>query len=172
MPSPPYKMSSKSTNRFKSCIHLRSLNIRHFGMVEATAMNSRSRCYLQCHQFLRRFHPNPPIDSKVITGFLYTHLRSLNVRHFGMAEDTRFKNMSSRSSSMASPAYKMSWKSTHRFKSYYWGTHRQAGDLISLLSFSESRLIRKTHERLRTVGYSWWRCIPVRQPCSTAMGSV
>jgi len=34
-------------------------------------------------------------------------------------------NMSaSRSPSMASPAYQISWKSTNRFKSYYGGTHR------------------------------------------------
>jgi hypothetical protein len=36
----PYKLSSKSTNWFKSCTHLRSLNVHHFGMVEATALNS------------------------------------------------------------------------------------------------------------------------------------
>jgi hypothetical protein len=34
---------------------------------------------------------NPPNGSKVINLFLYTHLRSLNVRHFGMAEATRLK---------------------------------------------------------------------------------
>jgi hypothetical protein len=37
MPSPPYNISSKSTNWFKSCTHLRSLNVHHFGMVEAPA---------------------------------------------------------------------------------------------------------------------------------------
>jgi hypothetical protein len=50
-----------------------------------------SRGYLQSHHLHTRFHPNQPIDSKVINGFLCTHLRSLNVRHFGMAEATRLK---------------------------------------------------------------------------------
>jgi hypothetical protein len=41
---PPYKISSKSNNQFKICTHVSSLNVRHFGMVEATgliAMQSR-----------------------------------------------------------------------------------------------------------------------------------
>jgi hypothetical protein len=33
------------------------------------------------------------------------HLRSLNVRHFGMVEDTGLKNTASRSSSLAWPLY-------------------------------------------------------------------
>jgi hypothetical protein len=41
---------------------------------------------------------------------------------------------------VASPAYQISLKSTSWFRSYYWGTHRQTGDLISLLSFLESRM--------------------------------
>jgi hypothetical protein len=44
---------------------------------------------LQCHHLHIKFHPNPPNGSKGIKVFLYTHLRSLNVRHFGMAEATR-----------------------------------------------------------------------------------
>jgi hypothetical protein len=71
MSSLPYKISSKSTTRFKS--------------------------YL---------------------GFLYTHLRSLNIRHFGMAEATGLKNVAARSFSMASPAYQISRKSTKQFKIY------------------------------------------------------
>jgi hypothetical protein len=60
-------------------------------MVEATALNgkeSRSSSMSSAHT---RFHPNPPIGSKVIKGFLRTHLTSLNVRHFGMAgaEDSK-----------------------------------------------------------------------------------
>jgi hypothetical protein len=39
MPSPSYKISTKSTDRFKSRAHLRSLNVRHFEMVE-TGFNS------------------------------------------------------------------------------------------------------------------------------------
>jgi hypothetical protein len=38
MSSSPCKISSKSTNRFKSCAHLRSLNVRHFWMAEATRL--------------------------------------------------------------------------------------------------------------------------------------
>jgi hypothetical protein len=61
-------------------------------------------------------------DSKVIKMFLHTHLESLNVRHFRMAEATRLKNVMSRSSWMAAPAYQISRKSADRFKSYKWGT--------------------------------------------------
>jgi hypothetical protein len=60
---------------------------------------------------------------------------------------------------MAVPAYQISQKSTDRFKSYKWGTrtnihtciqtdrqtNRQAGNLISPLSFFESRLIEITN---------------------------
>jgi hypothetical protein len=97
MLSPPYKISSKSS-QFKSCTHLRSLNVGHFGMVEAMALNIWSWGHLQCHHLHTRFHPNPLIGSKVIKGFLCTHLRSLNVRHFGMAAATRLKNLASGSS--------------------------------------------------------------------------
>jgi hypothetical protein len=48
---------------------------------------------LQCHHLHTKFNPNPPNGSKVIKVFLYTHLRSLNVRHFGMAEATILKKM-------------------------------------------------------------------------------
>jgi hypothetical protein len=67
MSSPPYKISSKSTNRFR-----------------------------------------------FIKEFIFTHLRSLNVRHFGMAEATRLRNVASRSSSVGSPAYQISWKSVQK----------------------------------------------------------
>jgi hypothetical protein len=116
VPSPPYKILSKSTNHFHSCTHLRSLNVRHFGVVEAMALKVWSRGHLQCHHLLTRFHPNLPIGSEVIKEFLCIHLRSLNARHFGMAEATRLKNVASRSSSMESPAYQISWKSADWFK--------------------------------------------------------
>jgi hypothetical protein len=38
MASSLYKISSKSSNRFNICTHLRSLNVCHFGMVEATGL--------------------------------------------------------------------------------------------------------------------------------------
>jgi hypothetical protein len=40
MPSSSYKISSKSTKRLKNSIHLRSLNVHQFGMVEATGLNN------------------------------------------------------------------------------------------------------------------------------------
>jgi hypothetical protein len=48
------------------------------------------------------------IGSKVIKVFLYTHLRSLNICHFGMAEAARFENVASRSSLVAAPVYHIS----------------------------------------------------------------
>jgi hypothetical protein len=67
MSSPSYKISSKSTYHLKICTHLRSLNVCHFGMVEAKGL----------------------------------------------------KKVASRSSSFSSPPYNISFKSTNRLKSYY-----------------------------------------------------
>jgi hypothetical protein len=83
----------------KSCIHLRSLNIRHFGMVEGTALKVWRRGHLQWHDLPTKFQKNLPIGSKVI------------------------------------------WADTH--------TDRQTGDLISLtFLFKESRLTKGSHEML------------------------
>jgi hypothetical protein len=87
-------MLSKFTDRFKSSTHLISLNVRHFGMVEATGLIICSRGNIQCH------HPPPPynISSNYTNRFKScAHLRWLNVRHFGMAEATRLKDATSRS---------------------------------------------------------------------------
>jgi hypothetical protein len=73
------------------------------------------RRHLQYHHLHTKFHPYPPTGSKVS----YTHLRSLNVRHFEMVEATELNSMESRSSSMSSSPYKISSTSTKRFKSYY-----------------------------------------------------
>jgi hypothetical protein len=81
-------------------------------MVEATGLPSTESRSLQCHYLHTKFHPNPPIGSKIIKGYLYAHLRNLEVRHFGMAEAMKLKNVTSRSPSMASPAYNISLKST------------------------------------------------------------
>jgi hypothetical protein len=43
---------------------------------------------IQCHHLHTKFHPNPQISSKSCT-----HLRSLDVRHLGMFEATKFNNM-------------------------------------------------------------------------------
>jgi hypothetical protein len=75
---------------FQNVHHLRSLNVRRFGMIEATGLCSikktRSPSMSSPHT---KFQQNPPNGSKVIKVFLYTQLRSLNFRHFGMAEATR-----------------------------------------------------------------------------------
>jgi hypothetical protein len=80
----------------------------HFGMIEVTfsviiciqnfnqihqsfQKLSGSRDNIQCHHPHTKLYPNPPNGSKVIKVFLYTHLRSLNARHFGMSEGTRLK---------------------------------------------------------------------------------
>jgi hypothetical protein len=64
-----------------------------------------SQGHLQCNHLHTKFYLNPPIGSKVIKGFLCTHLRSLNVRHFGMAEAMGLRNMALRSPSMSPPFY-------------------------------------------------------------------
>jgi hypothetical protein len=94
----PYKSSSKSTSQFKSCTHLRSLNVRHFEIIGATGLNSmESRsCSMSSLPY--------KISSKSTSQFKScTHLRSLNVRHFEIVEATGLNSMESRSSSMLSP---------------------------------------------------------------------
>jgi hypothetical protein len=106
-------MSSKFTSQLKSCTHLRSLNVRHFGMVEATGLSSsmESRPYSMSS-------PLYIISSKSTSRFKScSHHSNLNVRHFGMVEATGLSSMESRSYSMSSP-HKISSKSTtNRFKS-------------------------------------------------------
>jgi hypothetical protein len=38
IPLKQYRISSKSTNQFKRCTHLRSLNVRHYEVVEASGL--------------------------------------------------------------------------------------------------------------------------------------
>jgi hypothetical protein len=68
-------------------------------------------------------------------GILCTHLRISNVRHVGIVEAMGLKGTVSRSSSMTSPAYHISWKSTDRFKTYWGRAHRQAEMLVILQAF-------------------------------------
>jgi hypothetical protein len=60
-------------------------------MVEATGLIASIQGQLQFHHLHTEFHPNPSNRSDVIKVFLYTHLKSLNVRHFGMTEAARLK---------------------------------------------------------------------------------
>jgi hypothetical protein len=55
------------SNWFRFCIHLRSLNIRHFRMIEETGLKIRRRGHLQWHEFPAEFNENLRTDSKVGT---------------------------------------------------------------------------------------------------------
>jgi hypothetical protein len=70
MASSPYKISSKSINRFKSFTHLRILNVRHCGMAEATRLEMWHRGHPEWHHPSTKFHENPTIGSKAISGGL------------------------------------------------------------------------------------------------------
>jgi hypothetical protein len=42
-----YKIAWSHVDWYKFCIHLRSLNVRHFGMVEGTGLKSTASVYIQ-----------------------------------------------------------------------------------------------------------------------------
>jgi hypothetical protein len=92
-------------------------------------------------------NPNPLL-SKVEWRRCCIHLTTLNLNHFKAVEAIRLKVVSSTSPAMVSPPYKISSKSIDRFKKLLGGKERQThtyidrltDDLISLLSFWESRL--------------------------------
>jgi hypothetical protein len=60
-----YRMSWFHVDRCKFCIHLSSLNVRHFGMVVATALKVRLRGHLQRHDLPTELHKDLPTGSKV-----------------------------------------------------------------------------------------------------------
>jgi hypothetical protein len=63
-----YKMLWSHIDWCKFCIHLSSLNVRHFVIVEDTGLKSRRRGHLQQHDLRTEFHKNLPVGSKVIGG--------------------------------------------------------------------------------------------------------
>jgi hypothetical protein len=63
-----FKISCSHVYWCKFCIHLRSLNVRHFVMVEGTGLKLRRRGHLQWHDLPTKFHKNLPIGSKVTRG--------------------------------------------------------------------------------------------------------
>jgi hypothetical protein len=63
-----YKVSWSHVDWCKFCIHLRSLNVRHFGMVEGTGLRSTASRSPQWHDLPTEFHKNLPIGSNVIGG--------------------------------------------------------------------------------------------------------
>jgi hypothetical protein len=62
-----FKISWSHVDWCKFCIHLRRLNIGHFGMLEGTGL-IRLRGHLQWYDLPTKFHKNLPIGSKVIRG--------------------------------------------------------------------------------------------------------
>jgi hypothetical protein len=61
-----YKTVWSHVHWCKFCIHLRSMNVRHFGTVEVTRLNLWRRGYLQCHDLHTEFHNILLTASKVI----------------------------------------------------------------------------------------------------------
>jgi hypothetical protein len=73
MSSLPYKISSKSTYRFKGikrhiCTHLRNLNVRNFGMAETTRLKNVMWWSSSMASPASKLHEYPPTGSKVISG--------------------------------------------------------------------------------------------------------
>jgi hypothetical protein len=85
-------------------------------MVEATGFNSMESRSSSMSSYPFKISSKSANRLNIIKEFLCTHLRNLNDPHFGMAVATRLRNVAS---SLPSPAYQMSWKSTYRFKCYY-----------------------------------------------------
>jgi hypothetical protein len=62
-----YKISWSHVDWCKFCIHLSSLNVRHFGMVEGTGLKKHG-IEITFNDLPTEFHKNLPIVSKVIRG--------------------------------------------------------------------------------------------------------
>jgi hypothetical protein len=71
-----YKISCSHVDWCKFCIHLRSLNVRHFGMVEGTGLKVGRPGHFQWHDLPTEFHKNLTIGTKVIRGATQTDGRT------------------------------------------------------------------------------------------------
>jgi hypothetical protein len=101
MSSFPYKLSSKSTNWFRSCAHLTNLNVHHFGMDEPTVISKSSA--------------QREIPSKSTNLFKScAHLRNLNVCQIEMVKAKRLRSVQTMLTS-SSPTNKISSKYTSQF---------------------------------------------------------
>jgi hypothetical protein len=107
----------KEISIYFHCIHIRSFTVCHFGMIEIMGLEnvtSRSSSTASSpYQILSK--PNNP---KVIKMFYCTHIRILNIFIWN-GRSYRIEILMTRLSIMASTPYKISFKSTKRFKSYW-----------------------------------------------------
>jgi hypothetical protein len=71
-----YKISWSHIDWCKFCIHLRSLNVRHFGMVEGTELKSRLRGHLQWRDLPTEFHRLYQLVQKLLGGGGGSHGRT------------------------------------------------------------------------------------------------
>jgi hypothetical protein len=63
-----YKISWSYFNLYNYYIHLKSLNVRHFGMDAATILKLWRRGHVQWYDFSTEFHKSLPTGSEVNAG--------------------------------------------------------------------------------------------------------
>jgi hypothetical protein len=63
-----WKISRSCVEQCKFCIHLRSLNVCHFGMVASAVLKWLHQDDLQYHDLLTEFHKNYQLVQKLIVG--------------------------------------------------------------------------------------------------------
>jgi hypothetical protein len=81
------QISSKSTNRFNVCTHLRSLNVHHLEMAEELRdWTAWSQGHLQYHLSIQNSNETNESVQKL------QHLRYLNVSHFEVINATSIQN--------------------------------------------------------------------------------
>jgi hypothetical protein len=87
-----YKISWSYIDWCKFCIHLKSLNMHHFGMIAASTLKPRHRCHLQWLDLPTEFYKNLSVGSKV-DGGTDTQDGDLISLHFSFRKGSRLKNM-------------------------------------------------------------------------------